>query len=233
MAPRPITASDYAAMALNVPGVVVGRAVALDGYVPAGQTVDATTGPYPEPWIPNTGIGRVMTVYVTQPDSTAFTDGDETVSGSAKNLIRSYLQNLREANFVIFVLDPTYVPVAVTIPGIGDSDTVGLHLIDDPSVVPTVVQAAVEAAIASFLDPSAWGQPNAGRGDLAVWNNTQIVRYNALLRAIEDVAGVSYCSSLEIAGGAIGANYTLSSPGNPVVLPTAGTITVPVPTVGS
>lgn len=47
-APRPITASDYATMALSVPstlvsaGVVVGRATALDGYDPTAHTFTGT-----------------------------------------------------------------------------------------------------------------------------------------------------------------------------------------------
>lgn len=91
MAPRPITADDYAAMAEDTPNVIVGRATAIDGYNPADDTYNN---------------GRYMAVFATAADGTALSSADKTA-------IQNFLEAYREVNFVVTVNDPTYTTVDV------------------------------------------------------------------------------------------------------------------------
>ncbi len=90
-APRPILPRDFAALSQNIPGV--GRALALDGYIPGTP--------------PQTGQQRAVTV--------ALVDiAGQPVSQAIRTAVQSYLQARREVNFLVSTMDPTYTLVAVT-----------------------------------------------------------------------------------------------------------------------
>jgi hypothetical protein len=111
------------------------------------------------------------------------------ISTGAKTALVDMFTALREVNFIVSVLDPTYTLVAVVA-------TVKAYSGFD---LPTV-DAAVEAAVLSYLSPANWGvRPY---GDERVWDSTPVVRYNKLIQIIENVDGVNYVSSLTINGTA-------------------------------
>lgn len=88
-APRPILASDFAAFALNNPGV--GRAVAIDGYNPADGS-----------------SGNARMVYIVLVD-----DNGDPVSAGVKAAVDADLTSRREVNFIVNVGDPVYTTVDV------------------------------------------------------------------------------------------------------------------------
>lgn len=137
------------------------------------------------------------------------------VSAGTKTALVDMFTALREANFIVSVLDPTYTVVAVVAAVKAYS---GFDL-------PTI-DAAVEAAILSYLSPANWGiRPY---GDERIWDSTPIVRYNKLIQIIENVEGVNYVSSLTINNAAT--DYTL--PGNVGQMPSASSTAAATVTVG-
>lgn len=169
MSPRPIIASDFAVLARDVAGVA--RAAAIDGYNPADDTFDNE---------------RMVTVAVVDEDGEALASG-------VKSAVDAYLQAMREVNFVVNVIDPTYTIFDV-----------------DFSVTPlagwdqAVVDANVIAAVENFLSLALWGGSAAGDNS-AEWVNRPVVRYLELAQAVNGAPGVDYIDSLQFGeqGGAL------------------------------
>lgn len=90
LAPRPIIPSDFAAMAVDVPGVY--RALALDGYDPVANTY---------------GNERTITVVMVDINGNA-------VSTATKTAVANLLESNREVNFQVNVIDPTFNTIDVT-----------------------------------------------------------------------------------------------------------------------
>jgi len=235
-APRPITETDYAAMALSVPstvvpsGVVVGRATAIDGYDPSVHTftanrtsssntltsVSSFTGVTAGTALSGTGIpagttvlsintgagtlvmsanasstgtggtvtatgsygnARTVTTFVTDPEGNA-------LSSPAMTAINTWLDGFREANFLTYVIAPTYSTIYVTfeikvLPGFDETATL----------------AAAEQAVLTYLNPQTWGGAAPSNGGNQWLNSTDgfaTVRYNKLIGVIEAVPGVDY-----------------------------------------
>lgn len=164
-APRPILPRDFAVMARDIAGV--GRATAIDGYNPADDTFDNE---------------RMVAVAVTDSDG-------ETLASPVKAEVDAYLQAMREVNFVVNVIDPTYhifdVEFAVTpLPGFDQ----------------TTVNAAVTAALTAYLSPGSWGEGIGGDAFTAAdWINDDTVRYLELAQVANDALGVRHIDSLEFA----------------------------------
>lgn len=148
LSPRPILPNDFAVLALNVAGVF--RAVAVDGYNPDDDTFDNE---------------RMIAVAVTD------AAGDP-VTSDIKTIVQSYLESLREVNFVVNVIDPNYTQVDVT----------ATIKVTDGSDASTVLAAATQA-VEDFLQPFAWP-----------WANT--LRYNQLVAVLARVPGVDYVASI-------------------------------------
>jgi hypothetical protein len=89
MAFRPILPYDFALLAMQIPGV--GRAVAMDGYEPTDQT-----------WYHQREIALVVTDAAGEP-----------LPDATKNQIRAFLENAREVNFLIPVIDAAYADTDV------------------------------------------------------------------------------------------------------------------------
>jgi hypothetical protein len=145
-------------------------------------------------------------------------DEGQQLSGAKDIEIDTYLESLREVNFVVEVIDPVYTPIDVT-----------FTAISKPDFDPAVVEAAAEQAVTDFLSPKNWGLPdvtdvsNFG-GARGMWINKTVVRYLELSAVLDNVEGLDYVTSLQlrIAGGTLAsANVTL---GNVIPLPTSGTI---------
>ena len=153
MAPRPILPADFAALALTIAGV--GRAATYDGY-------DAV--------LLTTGNARTISLAVVSESGTV-------VSAGVKSQVQAYLASLREVNFNVYVLDPTFNTVDVTYSAL-------VYTGYDPAEVKT----RIDAAIQSFLSPATWGSRNTG--DETVWDNRTVVKLNDLIVAIGRVDGV-------------------------------------------
>ena len=88
--PRPILTPDFAALALNQPGV--GRACAINGYNPADGSVNNE---------------RMVAVAVV--------DGNgDALAAPSIAAVQAYLESVREVNFVVNVFAPTYTAVSLT-----------------------------------------------------------------------------------------------------------------------
>lgn len=127
-APRPILPVDFANFSLNQPGV--GRALAIDGY-------DAVALTY--------NNARTITVAVTDVDGNP-------LSAGTKSAVQTLLQNQREVNFLVYVIDPTYTTIDVNynVTVYSGWDT-------------TAVRDAINAALTAYLSPGTWGQPAGER----------------------------------------------------------------------
>lgn len=158
-----------------------------------------------------TGNARMITVVPVDSAGNA-------LSAPAKSDIKTYLQALREINFVVNVMDPTYVNIDIT------TDIHVLTGFDAPTV-----RAAVSSALTNYLSPATWGQPIGAvdrSADIHEWINDTVVRLYDTSHVIKGVDGVDYIKTLT--QGIHGAGLTAADVpiGSVVPLPTAGTITV-------
>ena len=132
------------------------------------------------------------------------------VGAIVRQQVRDYLESMREVNFQVLVVDPTYTTIDVdfTFTAYPDWD-------------PDEVTAAAEAAVAEYLSPALWG---VREGDVAesfpTWLNEPDVRYLEVARVLRTVDGLRYVDSLEIEGGTADVPLTGIIP-----LPLPGTIT--------
>lgn len=177
LSPRPILPADFAGLAVTVAGVY--RAVAIDGYNPGDET---------------TGNPRMVAVAGMDADGNA-------IDSTLKSNVATYLEGLREVNFVVNTIDPTFTQIDVVYQvavdaGFDDSDTL----------------SAVDSAIQGFLSGVTWGLP-AG-GDQTTWENETVVRYLDLSYVVRRVAGVDYIQTLAFnAHTPVGAcTVTIASP---------------------
>jgi hypothetical protein len=162
LAPRPITAADYATMALSfipAPGSTeqeVGRATAIDGY-------DPPSGTY--------GNEREVTVCVTDPNGIA-------LNAATMSAVAQWLTSLREANFLVNVVAPNYTTVYVA-----------CTVVATAGYPATVVQANVQAALLNFLTPANFGTPSQM---VSGWENTTNVYLSVVESVVQGAAGVDH-----------------------------------------
>jgi uncharacterized phage protein gp47/JayE len=161
--PRPVRASDFAVLAHTIAGVY--RALGIDNYNPADGTTDNE---------------RMVAISAVDIDGNA-------VSGTIQANIISYLESLREINFIVNWVDPTYTVINVVY---------SVHLTS--GAVWAAVEADVDAAIRSYLSQATWG----GGGTVPPgWDPASTTaRYLQLAGIIEAVAGVDYVVTLTLNG---------------------------------
>lgn len=181
--PRPILPDDFATLARRVAGVE--RSVAIDGYNPADESLENE---------------RMIAV------ATVDADGNPN-SSQVKSEVDALLQGMREVNFVVNVIDPTYTEIDVTYTAVAW-----------PGWDAEAVQAAADAAVAEYLSPSSWGQPPTGQPD--GWVNDTKVRYLEVAQVLNAVDGLRYVTDLKVEGATADVNLTGAAP-----LPKPGTIT--------
>lgn len=130
------------------------------------------------------------------------------VSGGIKSELDALLEEEREVNFVVHVMDPIFntIDVAVSFTAVE-----GFTVAD--------VETDVETALNDFLDPANWGLPPEGVGEVKTWINTTTLRYLEVANVINNVDGVDYITALTVDGGT--SNITLAGP---APLTTPGTI---------
>lgn len=217
-APRPITATDFGTMALNFqpyPGTdqqEVGRATSIDGYNPTNGTFNNE---------------RMVTVAVT--DANGFALNDDTLygypGGSPLNIITTiptqnagwgiagWLQSLREINFIVNLISPTYSPiyVLVTVKSLPGWDAAS-------------VQQNVQSSLLSYLTPATWGLP---RDNNYAWDNSATIFQSTLAASIQNTSGVDH-----IVSGTLAFDVT-PFPSNTDDLTIAGPIALPVSSVAT
>jgi len=170
MSPRPILANDFAILANNVTGVQ--RAMAIDNYNPADQT---------------TNNQRMVCVYSL--DSTG-----SPVNASVKTAVQTYLQSLREVNFIVNTDDPVKREIDVTAAVVMNVGYTSADII-----------ARVQQAIINYLNPATWGiSPSDTPSNPITWINTPTINRLELASAITTVVGVNVINTLTLGahGGA-------------------------------
>ena len=192
---RPILPGDFALLALRQPGV--GRAVSMDNYDPATGTWDNA---------------RMVTLILAD-------DAGEPVPAAIKDTVRAQLEQLREVNFLVPIIDAGYDVVAVDF-------AVTAYAEQDAAIVE---QACVDA-ITSYLAPANWRlgttSPATAAGevippvDAGEQPGRQTIRVNELIGLLDRTRGVDWVDTITINGAA--ADHQL--PG-PTTLPRPGAIT--------
>lgn len=179
--PRPILPTDFAVIAKRIAGVH--RAVSIDG------------------WNPNTATGNnARTISVAVVDA----DGQPVAAGPKADL-EALLESMREVNWLVFVIDPSYTAIDVTFTAVSK---VGYDAAD--------VEARAEQAVRDYFAPSRWG---GGDEDPPVWRHETVVRYGEVWSLIDGVEGVDYVDTLAVEGGVVNVNLAGVAP-----LTTAGVI---------
>lgn len=187
MTPSPVLPEDFEILARRIAGV--DRALAVDGFNPVGST-----------------YGNEKMVAVAAVD-----DLGEAVSAGTKTEIKNLLESLREANFVVNTIDPTYTTISVTA---------------DVTVLPgfdlTTTLAMVTAAVTDYLQPYNFGRVSSGDGRFErPWVRSDKVAYLNIAEVIKRTEGVAFIESLLVNGGTTNIALTAAAP-----LTRPGTITI-------
>lgn len=206
-APRPITRPDFAEFPKDIAGVE--RAVAIDGYDPADHASY-------NPDDPATWKERYVTV-------AAVDAAGEDVETSIRTAIDVMFNGsealgvvgLREVNFVVVVVAPTYTTIDVN-----------FTFVPWTTWAPADVTDRAEAAVAEYLSPAQWGNPDSfgeGRG----WENLTTVTADGLYAVLRGVEGLRNVSALTFRKSAVAfaATPVALNGGYGPVLTRAGTIT--------
>lgn len=209
-------------------GVWVGRTVHDSaGHIPAGAQVASVTSDSVAVLNAShaataSGTGDTLTFGDLTSQERCITvcgvdDTGAALSTPVNEALQAYLESLREVNFLVFTIDPTYteIDVSVTCSAVAGADT-------------GTVQSAVGAALAALLNPATWG---GGAAQTPRWDaSANVVGILEVANAILATQGVLYIASgdLEICihGGSLGTTDVTMAGDAP--LPTAGTITVTV-----
>lgn len=147
-----------------------------------GGTSPATVLTTPTPGeVPSSNNERTITVAVASETGTA-------LSAPVKAAVDEYLQSLREINFIVYVIDPTYtaVNVTTTVKRFADADA-------------ATVEQACEDALTTYLSPASWD-----------WAGT--VYYNELVALLSNVTGVDRVVSLTVPSGDLALTGVASLP---------------------
>lgn len=114
--------------------------------------------------------------------------------------IKDLLESVREVNFVVNVMAPTYTAVTVTA-------TVKAHA----NVDVASLKLDVEQAVQDYLSPASWGQPGFGDERRWVVEGSDIVRFPEIMTVINNVEGVNYIVNDQITiNGNVNTNLTLA-----------------------
>lgn len=144
-------------------------------------------------------IERVVTVALVDEDGAAVTQ-------PVKDAVVALLDSEREVNFIVYTMDPTYTPVAVT-----------YQIEVDPDYDSASVKSTVDEEIDYFISPAQWG---GGDLDPPTWDfNDTVVRLGEVFHTIYAVEGVVDVPLLQLNGVAADVNLAGVAP-----LPSVGAI---------
>jgi Baseplate J-like protein len=197
LTPRPIVPTDFEVLAKRIPGI--SRALAIDNYDPGPPEV--------------TNAERTITMV-------ALDVNGADVSAPVKVELHDLLDSMREVNFVVKTMAPTYTNIDVTVTAVAMN-----------GYSTTEVRDNILANLRSYLNPANWGQRQATLQSNVItkdWENTPILRYLELAQEINNAEGVAYITALQfrVAGGTL-ASTDITLPGK-APLPDEGTFTVTV-----
>lgn len=147
---------------------------------PAGQTGAVTTTR--QGLGPQTGNARMISVAVVDSAGAA-------VAAGIKTEVETLLESMREVNWEVHVIDPTYTAIDVTFTAVAKA---GYDAAD--------VETRAEAAVIEYFAPSRWG---GGDQDPPEWRHETIVRYGEVWSLIDNVDGVDYVDTLAVEGGVV------------------------------
>ena len=194
MAFRPILPYDYALLAKQIPGV--GRAVAMDGYEPADGT-----------WY----HARQIALVVTDPAGAELPD-------PVKQQIRDFLEDAREVNFLVPVIDPLYA-----------TTDVGFEVTAYSGQDPDLVNAVCVDALTQLLSPTLYRlgttSPGISAGEVIPpppadgQPGRMTIRINEIVALLDRCKGVDWVGPVTIDGADTDKILT-----GPTTLPRAGTI---------
>lgn len=132
----------------------------------------------------------------------------ESLSSAERTALETAMLAGVESGKLVYVREPSYGVVNVV-----------FTATSYPDFTPASVEAAAEAAVASFLSPANWGIPRYG--DQLRWLDEPLVRFREVIAVLESVEGLWHVDTLTI-NGAANTDYTL--PGPKPNLPRPGTI---------
>lgn len=206
LSPRPILPGDFAVIAKQNPAVE--RATAIDLFQ-AGLDLnpDPKAGPTtPIPATSATPVERCVTVAVVGADG-------QPVGDAVRQDVANELDALREVNFLVYVIDPTYTNVAVTFSATVYAGYDAQGVIDQ-----------AEADVAAYLSPANFGVPPFG--DQPAWINDTKVRYLEVAEIVNRTEGLWYIVDLKLNGGTADVTLTGPAPLPNAVPPPVGTLVV-------
>jgi hypothetical protein len=118
------------------------------------------------------------------------------VDVATKAAVETYLNAMREINFVVYTMDAQMHEIDVS-----------THVTLVQGYAADDVTFRVKEAIKQFLDPALWGiSPSDDPNNPRTWNNATLVRYLELASTIDRVSGVDNVASLLLGlhGGSMG-----------------------------
>lgn len=113
-----------------------------------------------------------------------------TASPTLKTTLDTYLQSLRQQNFIINIVDAAYTVIDATF-------TVVKH----PAALAADVQSKTVENVTDFLSSAVWGVPTWPT-DARGWDNWTVLRAQELYAVLNNTEGVDYVSSLNFSNGA-------------------------------
>jgi hypothetical protein len=120
------------------------------------------------------------------------------ISYTAKDTLANYLESYREANFIVEVIAPNYIPINVSWTANGQ---IGYD--------PNVVLAAGNAAIENFLNPANWA---GGNSVSPFWDTTKnYIRVLDVAGILAGVAGISTVTSVNMQASTTYNSSTMSA----------------------
>lgn len=182
LAPRFVLAKDAAVLARRISGVH--RALGVDNYSPITQTFNNE---------------KMITLAVVD-------EQGQPLSTEKRAEVAAYLDAMREINFIVHVVSPSYTPINVTFEVVAYA---GYEL--------GSLAERVRNSLSEYLDPATWA---GGDRNPPEWRSEDsVVRYLEVAQVVNATDGVNYVKTLTVNGGT--ANVSL--PGV-AALPTLGTL---------
>ena len=109
----------------------------------------------------------------------------DALSTLVANALSAYLESLREVNFVVNVIGPSYNPIDVQWSGVSTA-----------TANPTTVLNAANAALNAYLSPANWA---GGTATPPTWDPTQtVVRYLSIVTLLGETPGMDHLTSVYI-----------------------------------
>lgn len=184
----------------GIPGGATVIAFVSPTQITLSANATSTAASFPLTLGSRTDREKMVTVAVVSEQGTA-------LSAPVKAEVDAYLQAMREVNFIVHVVDPTFTVIDV------DFTVVAL-----PGFALADLDTRATAAVEAYLSPATWA---GGGEEPPTWQvNKNVVRYLEVAEVLNRVEGVDYVSVLTINGGGVNVALAGVAP-----LPTVGAVT--------